>query len=180
MKKQILISIILATMFLPLSMIGQDGFTKLYDKYAGQDGFTSINIAPEMFSFFSALDVSDSSEEVQQSQNVIQQLDGLMMLVYEKPEDGKGLDFYSILKKEINIKKYTELMSVIDDDGSNVKFLAKKTKDNMLSELLMIIASDDEVVLMSMTGNIDMNTVSQLSNSFNMKGMDKLEKLEEK
>ena len=178
MKKQILISFFFATMFFPAIMLGQSGFDKLYNKYAGEEGFTSINIAPELFSFFSSIDVSDSSEDVKSAQDAIEQLSGLKMLVYEKPIEGVTIDFFSEIKKNIDISSYTELMSVKDSE-SDIKFLAQKNSNNRLSELLMIISSEDEVLIMSMTGDIDLNTVSKLANTFNVDGMENLEKLEE-
>ncbi len=179
MKKQILIAILFASMIVPATVFGQSGFSKLYDKYAGQDGFTSINISPEMFSFFSAIDVSDSSEEVKSSQDVIKQLSGLKMLVYEVKDGDKMIDLASEIKNYIDVDKYVDLMSVKDDE-SDIKFLAQKNSKNNLSELLMIISGGDEVVIMSMTGDIDLNTVSKLASELNIDQMSNLEKLENK
>jgi len=41
----------------------------------------------------------------------------------------------------------------------------------------MIVVGEDEVLVMSMTGNIDMNTISDISNSLDVKGMENLEKI---
>lgn len=176
MKKQIVTIIVITLMMISSSLFAQSDFNKLYEKYAGQDGFTSINISTDMFKFLNSMDMSDSSDDAKKTQNVMAQLEGLKMLIYEKPEGEVGVDFYKEINNNLSLKNYIELMTVKDSD-SDIKFLVKKSGKNTVSELLMIVKSEDEVLIMSMTGDIDMNTISDISNSLNMKGMDKLDKL---
>lgn len=178
MKKQLIKIIVIIALLLPLSVFAQSDFNKLYDKYAGQDGFTSINISPEMFKFLGSIDMNDSSSDSKQAQNVMQQLEGLKMLVYAKPEGKTGIDFFKEINRNLPIEDYTELMTIKDSD-SDIRFLIKKAGENRISELLMIVKGDDEVLIMSMTGDIDMNTISDISNSLDMKGMENLEKINE-
>jgi len=178
MKKQIIKIIIITLLLLPATIFAQSEIDNLYKKYAGEDGFTSINISPEMFRLLGSMDMSDSAEEAKQTQNVMEQLDGLKMLVYEQPEGKPFIDFYKEIKKSLPLKEYTELMSIQDSD-SDIKFLIKKAGKNRISELLMIIKGDGEVLVMSMTGDIDMNTISDISNSLDVKGMENLDKLNE-
>lgn len=176
MKKQLIRIIVIIALLFPGTIFAQSDFNKLYEKYAGQEGFTSINISPEMFIFLSSIDMSDSSSDSKQTQNVMQQLEGLKMLVYEKPEGKEGIDFYKEIKSKLPLNNYTELMSIKDSD-SDIKFLIKKAGENKISELLMIVVSKDEVLVMSLTGDIDMNTISDISNSLDMKGIENLEKI---
>ncbi len=176
MKKQLIKLAVIIALLLPGTIFAQSNFNELYEKYAGHDGFTSINISPEMFKFLGAIDMSDSSNDSKHAQNVLQQLEGLKMLVYEKPEDKEGIDFYKEVKSKLPLKDYTELMTVKDSE-SDIKFLVKKAGKNRISELLMIVVGEDEVLVMSMTGNIDMNTISDISNSLDVKGMENLEKI---
>ncbi len=176
MKKQLIKIIALTLLLLPASIFAQSQIDNLYKKYAGEDGFTSINISPEMFKFLSSIDMNDSASEAQETQNVMEQLDGLKMLVYEQPEGKPYIDFYKEIKNSLPLKDYTELMS-IQDSESDIQFLVKKAGKNRISELLMIVKGDGEVVIMSMTGDIDMNTISDISNSLDVKGMENLEKL---
>ncbi len=179
MKKQLIKIIVITLLLLPASIFAQSEIDNLYKKYAGEDGFTSINISPEMFKFLSSIDMSDSANEVKQSQNVMEQLDGLKILVYEQPEDKAYIDFYKEIKNSLPLSDYAELMS-IQDSESNIQFLIKKAGKNRISELLMIVKGDKEVLIMSMTGDIDMNTISDISNSLDVKGMENLDKLNDK
>ncbi len=174
-SRKVLILILIA---LPVFLVAQNDFDKLYKKYAGKEGVTSINISPEMFSFLGGIDMSDSSKEAKEAQYAMQQLSGLKMLVYENT-DLKNLDsFYNEIKKSIPLDDYSELMSV-NDDESDVKFLAKKTKDGKVSELIMIVKGSEDVVVMSMLGDMDMKTISGIGRSLDMKGMDNLEKIDD-
>jgi hypothetical protein len=154
----------------------QTAIDHLYQKYAGEKGFTSINISPEMFGFLASSDMSDSSEKAQETQNVMQQLSGLKMLVYE-PEGSKNQDFLDEVRTLSKSKGYTEIMSV-DSEDEVVKFLAKKGKDGKILELLMVVLDDEEAVVMSMTGNLDMKTISEISKSLDIDGMENLKKID--
>ena len=94
------------------------------------------------------------------------------MLVYE-PENGEISEFVKEVKNMIPSSEYSELMSV-DSDDSMVKFLVKKNKDGNVSELLMLVYEEDEAVIMSMTGDIDMKTISEIGRSLNMDGLENL------
>ena len=162
-----------------ISLSGQTAIDDLYKKYAGKSGFTSINISPEMFSMLSGMDMNDSSEKAQEAQDVISQLSGLKMLVYE-PEEGQSNEaFMKEIRTLSNTSDYTELMSV-DGEDEIVKFLAKKGDDGKIAELLMIVLDDSEAVVMSMTGNLDMKSISQISKSLEIEGLENLDELEEK
>ncbi len=43
----------------------------------------------------------------------------------------------------------------------------------------MIVQDGDEVVILSMTGDLDMSTISSISNSLDIDGMENLDKIEE-
>ncbi len=183
MRKQIISIIVITLIMIPVSLFAQNKykeaqseFNTLYEKYAGEDGFTSINISPDMFKFLSSMDMSDSSEDAKETQDIMHQLVGLKMLVYDKPEGSVGSDFYKDINKTISVKNYTELMTVNDKDN-DIRFLVKKAGKDKILELLMIVKGEDEVLVMSMVGDIDMNTISGLSNSLNMKGMEHLDKI---
>ncbi len=176
MKTQLIKVLAIIFTMLPATMMAQDDFNKLYEKYAGKEGVTSINISPEMFRLLSSIDMSDSAEEVKDAQNVMEQLAGLKMLVYENPEGKSVANFYNDIKKFLPLGDYTELMTINDSD-SDIKFLIKKEGKNRISELLMIVKSEGEVLVMSMIGDLDMNSISKIGSSLDMKGMENLEKI---
>jgi hypothetical protein len=178
MKSQIVKLIAIVVFLLPAMLQAQTTIDKLYEKYAGQKGFTSINISPEMFKMLAALDTDNDSAELDNEEQMLSKLSGLKMLIYE-PGDGPKVDFANEVKSTIKMKDYSELMSV-DSEDETVKFLVKKAPNNRFSEMLMIVLSSDETLVMSMTGNLDMATISSISKSLDIQGMDKLDELDKK
>ena len=168
----------MAIMLMVYASSAQTAIDDLYKRYAGKEGFTSINISPEMFGMLSGFDMNDSSDQAQDAQNVMEQLSGLKMLVYEAEDGAPNEYFLAELRDLTTVKGYTEMMSV-DSEDEVVKFLAKKGEDGRVSEMLMIVLEKDEAVVMSMTGSLDMKSIQQISNSLDIEGMEKLEEIEE-
>jgi len=178
MKKLILTVATVVAVFLAQSLYSQTAIDDLYKQYAGKDGFTSINISPELFGMISDFDMNDSSESAKEAKNLVEQLSGLKMLVYEPKEGQSNEAFLKEVRTLSESKGYTEMMSV-DSEDEVVKFLAKKGSDGRISEMLMIVLDDSEAVVMSMTGSLDMKSISKIANSLDIEGADKLENVEE-
>ncbi len=176
MKKYSIIIIMFVMALLPQMTTAQTSIDNLYLKYAGKEGFTSINISPAMFQLLSGLNIKDSSEKTQKAMDAIKRLKGLKMLIYEPKDSTKVEAFYKVIKRTIPMNKYTELMNVNSQDGK-VKFLASQTRDGKIKELLMIVDGPHSTMIMSLTGLIDMQTIGEISKSLNMKGMSDLQKL---
>jgi hypothetical protein len=178
MKNLMKTMMILALVGLAYITSAQTAIDDLYKRYAGKEGFTSINISPAMFSMLSGLDMEDSSESAREAQDVMEQLSGLKMLVYE-PEEGQTNEaFLDEIRELSRTEGYTELMSV-DSEDEIVKFLAKTGDDGKIAEMLMIVLDNEEAVVMSMTGHLDMKSISQISKSLEIDGLENLEDLEE-
>ena len=171
--KKLIISCTFILLLVSGSLRAQTAIDDLYDEYADQKGFTSININPAMFQMISGMDMNDSSEQAQDAQDVMKKLTGLKMLVYE-PENGhKNRAFLDDVKALTEIKGYSEMMSV-KDGNDVVKFLAKDGKDGKIPEMLMIVYEDNEVVIMSMTGDMDLKTFTEISKSMGMKELENI------
>jgi hypothetical protein len=149
---------------------------RVFDKYAGQEGFTTVYISKYMFSMFADLeDVED--EELEEVQEVFGKLNGIKILA---SEDGSpdGINFYDEIMKDLPRQDYEELM-VVKDSESDIVFLAREERD-VIVELLLIVSGDDDNVLIAITGEIDLNTIAKLSKALDIEGMQELENLDEK
>ena len=178
MKKVIATLMTMSIMLLASGLMAQTTIDNLYSKYAGKDGVTSINISPEMFGMLSSWDMDDSSENAKEAQGVMEQLSGLKMLVYEAKEGQTNEAFMEDVRTLSKTAGFSEMMSV-DSEDEIVKFLVKKGKDGKISEMLMIVLGEDEAVVMSMTGDLDMKTISGISKSLDIDGLENLDKIEE-
>jgi hypothetical protein len=162
----------------PILMTAQNNpMDKLFQKYAGKDCFTSVSISKDMFQLFAGINTEEVDQDFKEFQDMITQLDGLKILTYSQSGDCKGIDFDKELTAVYPMQKYTELM-VVQEKDEMVNFYILK-EGNKIPELLMIARDPGETVVLSLTGNIDLNYISKLGKSMKIEGLDNLEKIEE-
>lgn len=169
--------------FILAPMIGmaqyQSPVEQLFGKYAGQDGFTSVNVTKELFQMIMKMDIQgEGTEDVKDMQKMMEQLDGLKVITYENTENPeKAKTLYKEFSGLFPSGSFTELM-VIKENGNNIRFLTKQDDNGKIQELVMLAEEDGEVTVLSLVGRIDMSTVSKLSSKMKIQGMDKLNKIE--
>ncbi len=152
---------------------------RVFDKYAGKEGVTTVYISKYMFSMFANLEGIDD-KDLQEAQTVFGKLDGIKILAVEDPDAlGTGVNFYDEVMKDLPRDKYEELM-VVKDSESDVIFLAREEKGVIVELLLIVGGEGDDNVLIAITGEIDLNTIANLSKTLDIEGMEELENLEKK
>lgn len=177
MKKSILRIALVVMISLPLLAVSQEyPIDELFSKYAGEDCFTSVNISKEMFSLFANIEDVDD-EEFEEFQEVLGKLEGLKILTFTPGSDCSGLDFYEEILDVYPMNEYTELMEVLEK-GEEVKFYIKKDGDR-IPEMMMISKDNEEIVLLSIYGDLDLSFIAKISKSMNIDGLDKLDQIEE-
>jgi hypothetical protein len=146
---------------------------QLFAKYADKDGFTTVSISKAMFSLFAS--ESESKDEFNQA---VRGLESIRILAPDSSTAVKmKLNFYNDIIKSLPIAQYEELMSVKEKDQV-FKMLIRK-KGNIITEFLMI-GGGNENLLISITGNIDLKSISKLSKAMDIEGMDELDKVNKK
>ncbi|MCD4745685.1 MAG: DUF4252 domain-containing protein [Bacteroidales bacterium] len=177
MKKSIIILIVIFAF--PILINAQNSpVEKLFEKYTGEEGFTSVDVSQQLFGLFTTIESDD--EGFEEFQKAISQLEGLKLLSYtpEEPNSKKRTSFYNDIINTVPFKEYKELM-IIRENDMVVKFYVKHEKE-IISELIMIANGDDETVLMNLSGIIDLNSMAKLAGSMNIHGMNHLGKIEKK
>jgi len=158
-----------------LSNAQSNAISKYFEQYVDDDRFTSVFISPKMFQMFSKLELDEiGDEETEMILDVVKDLRGLRILT----TDIDAKSFYKEAKRKIDTKEYEVLMTVRNQGEENVEFLIKDEGD-IIKELLLLVDGDDEFVLLSFVGNIDLQKISKLSKSMDVKGMEHLDKIEE-
>ena len=71
---------------------------------------------------------------------------------------------------------YKELMTV-NEGRQNIKFMTKQDGGGKITEMVMLMKDKTEVAVLSLTGNIDLSTVSKLSKGMNIHGIEGLGKM---
>lgn len=146
----------------------------LFDKFDGQDDVTAVIVNKKMFSLLSKMDVKDN--ETQQYVNLIKKLDNLKVFVTANPK--KAQEMKAVADKYLKTASLEELMR-INEKGKSVKIFVKSgASDMQVKELLMFIdgTGKEENVLMSLTGDFDLNELSVLTDKMKLPGGDQLKK----
>lgn len=142
----------------------------IFEKYSERDGFTTVTISGKLLSLFAGKKVEGS--------DIINKLTSIRILSVEDSLLNQSVNFYKELTKKLDISSYEELMAV--KEGSDVtKFLVKQ-KGDVISELLVIIGGPGDNTLISIKGDLDLKSLSELSNETGIDELKDLEKVQKK
>ena len=164
MKKIILF---ITVTLLPLLSSAQSFFDQLED----MNNVDMVVITKDAFEILSKFEnVQIENNQGMQIFNIIRDLNEFKMFSTDDATVANTMDAMS--KKAIKKQNLTELMRVKDDD-SRIKIYVKATKNkDFVSEVLMFIRDIDknsmknkEAVIVSLTGNIDINKISELTDT---------------
>ncbi len=146
----------------------EDAISKYFSKYVDDERFTVVYVSGKMFQMINKMELDLDDEEAQAVMSVVKDLKGLRILT----TDTDGAKFYKEALATINTKGYETLLEVREGKDQNVKFLVKDGNNgSTLNELLLLVGGEDEdFVLLSFIGNIDLSQVGKLSKAFNEDG----------
>ncbi len=147
-----------------------------FDKYDGQDDVTSVIVNKKMFDLMSKVKVDTSDKETQQYLSLIKKLDNLKVFTTQSAK--VEADMKLTTDKYIKSAGLEELMRV-NDSGRNVKIYVKSgSSATQIKELFMFIDSgkNEDTVLLSLTGNFDLNEISVLTDKMKLPGGSDLKK----
>ncbi len=170
MKNIFSIFIILLSGYLSYSQT--DAIEKLFNDYQKNEDFSVVFVGPKMFQMFAkGTNNGDSNDEFT---DLVKDLKGLKIMSTTK----KTLATYNEANKRLNANGYEELMTV-KDKGSNVRFVTKES-NKTITELLLVVGATDNFTMMSFTGKIDLNKISKLAKTLDIKGAEHLDKVNKK
>jgi len=168
MKKYILITVMA---LLPLAGFSQS----VFDKFEDLDDVTTVIVNKSMFNLLAKMDIETDDPEAQEFISIVNSLKSLKVFTTENKKIGD--DMKSSVNSYLNSSKMEELMRIKDKDA-NVKFYIKEGKDSdHVSELLMFVTGMKnveangqrfETVILSLTGDIDLNNISSLTQKMNL------------
>ena len=170
MKKNIII--VLVAVF-PLLGFSQS----MFDKFEDLDNVSAVVVNESMFKLLSKINVEVDDKEAQDFMDIAQNLKNLKVFITEDKKISSEMQ--TTMEKYLKSSSLQELMRVKDKDA-NVKFYIKSGKDeDHVSELLMFVTGikngnleiNDrkfETVLLSLTGDIDLNKIGSLTQKMNL------------
>ncbi len=154
------------------------GFSQsVFDRFEDLDNVSAVVVNKSMFNLLSKIDVDVDDPEAKEFMSIAQSLNGLKVF---STEDAKiAADMKATFESYLKSAKLEELMRVKDKD-TNVKFYIKSGRDqDHVSELLMFVTGMKnanvevngrkfETVLLSLTGDIDLNKIGSLTKKMNL------------
>lgn len=156
--------ILVLAMVLPLAVLAQKTpVDKLFDKYANQKGFTTVNISGKLLAFASQLDKSEDA-----TSDMLSGLKGIRILSVDDKELNKALNFYEELEKDgfFKTNNFEVLMEVTEKDEV-VRFLARDAGNGKISDLLLVVGGKDNT-LISISGIIDPANIGKITKAMNI------------
>ena len=160
MKKLVLI----IAMLLPLAVLAQKtAVDKLFEKYANQKGFTTVNISGKMLGFASQMETGDKA-----TSDLLSGLSGIRVLSVEDEALNKTINFYEELEKDGFFKNngYEVLMEVTENDEI-VRFLAKDAGNGKIADLLLVVGGDENT-LISISGVINQKDIAKVTGALDI------------
>lgn len=155
-----------------------------FDKFEDLDKVKVVIINKSMFKMLNSFKGAFQDDpDNQEYMELISTLDNLR--VFSTSDKKVAADMESTVNKYLSSNKLQELMRV-KEDNTNMKFYIRPGKtENLVNELLMFVntqkgeAKDStETIILSISGLIDMNKISALTEKMNIPGGDKLKKKE--
>ena len=173
MKK---VSLILLFMIPVLAFSQKSPLNQLFDKYSGQEGYTSVHITKYMFQLFA--EISNDKED-KEFKDVTSKLSAIKILALsDDASENQKKSFKSDLIKNLPKSVYKDLM-IIKDGKKEVSFMIKE-EGNKISELVMFVDENNESTLIYLDGDINLKNISKLSKSMKIDGFEHLEKVDKK
>jgi len=184
MKNKIVV-IVMAIMLMPALSMAQD----IFEKYNDNSDVTYVSIKPKMFQMIAKMGINVDDPEAKSFMDMVNSITSFKTLV----TDNKSISADITKWVKSRSSSLEELMEV-KDDGSEVKFYVKEGKDSdHVKELLIYVNGIDkamkgqgveingenrkiETVVVSLTGDINLNEISKLTDKMNIPGGQHLDK----
>ncbi|MEL7340459.1 MAG: DUF4252 domain-containing protein [Bacteroidota bacterium] len=144
--------------------------SRYFDSYQNDSRFSRVNVSGRMFALFTDLDLDDPDQ--QKAVETMSKLEGMKALVGENVADAYTL-FDEVSGKTASTME--ELMSM-SENGGEFRFYKTESGDK-ISEIVMVGYENQNFMLVSVTGDIDLQAIAELSQSMNIPGFENFEKL---
>ncbi|MFK7757669.1 MAG: DUF4252 domain-containing protein [Flavobacteriales bacterium] len=168
MKK--IIGIVAIALISTTTYAQSNALDKYFSNYQENENFTKVNVSGKMFEMASFLETTD--EDINEITEFASGVKSLRMLIGHEIGDGFGKYTRALNKVKNN---YEELMAVDDKDGKFTFFIDEN--NGVVSEFVVVGAADSMLCLVSLTGQIDLKKLGNISRKIQTEGFDYIGKM---
>jgi hypothetical protein len=149
----------------------KDLVSALFDKYAGVEGITTVNVTGDM------LKLITQAEAERRDTTFTSTLSEVKILSLEKGcEKPVKIDLRAEIYNKLDKSVYKEMMSV-KQEGQDVVILLKEL-NGRIAEILIIAGGQDDNALIQVKGDMLLSEMASMAGKYQMKGFEQLKKLE--
>jgi len=159
-------------MFTLFTMGQKSAVDKVFDKYSGKEGYTTVYISSFMFNMLNSLETDDPEFDEFKKATA-----GIKSIKILTQEGGNSVAFGAELLEMLPRSEYQEMM-VVKDQDEDVLFLARE-EGGKITEFLLIVSGGGEDVLIAIQGDIDLESISSIASGLDMPGFENLEDIED-
>lgn len=153
MKKFIVTALLAAMPFIATAQ------TTAFDKFENVEGIETVVINKKMFEMIGNVETSAGGEK---AQKLIDAAKGLEYVkVFTTTDKKHRKEMAKTVESYLKQNPLEELMS-IKDEKSRVKIYVNKGDSSLIKECLIFVDDNKEMVLLSLTGNIDLKELGDL------------------
>jgi len=152
-------------LLVPLALAAQKSpVDKLFEKYANQKGFTTVNISGKLLGFAGKLDTGDP-----ETGKMLNNLTGIRILSVDDEEVTGKVNFFEEMEGDGFFKNngYESLMDVTESDQV-VRFYAREASGGKFSELLLVVGGKDDNTLISIRGLIYPENIGKITGALDV------------
>ena len=168
--------IVIGGMLIMLTLIamGQNSAVdKVFDKYSGKEGYTTVYISSFMFNMLNSLESDDPEFDEFKKATA-----GIKSIKILTQDGGNSVAFGAELLEMLPRSEYQEMM-VVKDQDEDVLFLAREEGGRITEFLLIVSGGDGEDALIAIQGDIDLESIASIASGLDMPGFEKLEDIED-
>lgn len=156
MKQTLLtLAVVCATAFTALSQ--QTPLQDFIDKYRHEKAFSYAFLSKDMFEV--ATQSSITEKDWKQVHQIVRNIGSLSVLAADSISDGPAL--YKEALHAVPVDVFDELLTV--QDGKDRVRIWVKTDANAVTDLVLLVGTADEFVLVCFAGNLELNNITDLT-----------------
>jgi hypothetical protein len=169
------IHVLIAFVLLPTIFFGQ---ASVLDKFDGLDGVESVLVTKKMFQMMGNVKMDENDKEMQKYIDLTKKLDDLKVFTTLNSKMKANL---SAANDSYIVSAGLEALMPVKDGTRSIRVSVKSAeKESQIRELLMFVEDSgpsNKTILLSLTGNFDLNELSVLMDKMNLPGGNALKKI---